>query len=203
MSGLSCGYKLPRKLRHLHPKDAFSTTETGGIKSDNRFKLKPTSPYYFQVYKWPWPYVTLFYGPKEVSCPTFVKKLQTFWINLVLPFIVTNLFRIWSVHNRPSTLHGSLVAIQKLLALTFMRLQICQVHIVAPKTHLQTTLWTTKLLRGCGTENISELIEILNKESFPCPFNWKDCKPLHYWTISNQCPLGSLPTSLTFYLKLC
>ena len=30
-------------------------------------------------------------------------------------------------------------------------------------------------------EDITKLMEILKKESFPCSFNWKSCKPLHYW----------------------
>ena len=42
-------YKWPWKHRDLHPKQAFLTPEIGGIQNGNKFALKSTSNYYFQV----------------------------------------------------------------------------------------------------------------------------------------------------------
>lgn len=42
-------YKCPWKHGDLHPKEAFVTPETGGIKTGNEFALKPTLQYLFQL----------------------------------------------------------------------------------------------------------------------------------------------------------
>ena len=41
--------KCPWKHRDLHPKEAFLTPETGGIRNGGGFALKSTSKYHFQV----------------------------------------------------------------------------------------------------------------------------------------------------------
>ena len=73
-------YKCPSKHRDLHPREAFLSPEIGGIKDGNKFALKPTAQYYFQVQlqmvkclSVNWPCVILLCGQKKkfflLKCP--------------------------------------------------------------------------------------------------------------------------------------
>ena len=98
-------YKCPWKHRDLHPKQAFLTPEIGGIQNGNKFALKSTSSYYFQVQLQMfvsgltlcifvvWTNKGIFivdvpYDPSFMSvvCP----KLEKFWTSQVLPFLITD-----------------------------------------------------------------------------------------------------------------
>ena len=98
-------YKCPWKHRDLHPKEAFLTPEIGGIQNGNKFALKSTSNYYFQVQLQMfvsgltlcifvvWTNKGIFtvdvpYDPSFMS--VVCAKLEKFWTSQVLPFLITD-----------------------------------------------------------------------------------------------------------------
>ncbi|CAH3158260.1 unnamed protein product [Porites lobata] len=98
-------YKCPWKHRDLHPKQAFLTPEIGGIQNGNKFALKSTSNYYFQVQLQMfvsgltlcifvvWTNKGIFtvdvpYDPSFMS--VVCAKLEKFWTSQVLPFLITD-----------------------------------------------------------------------------------------------------------------
>ena len=97
-------YKCPWKHRDLHPKQAFLTLEIGGIQNGNKFALKYTSNYYFQVQLqmfvsgltlcifvvWTNKGIFTVEVPYDYSFMSSVfAKLEKFWTSQVLPFLIT------------------------------------------------------------------------------------------------------------------
>ena len=99
-------FKCPMKHRNISPNEAFLTPEVGGKKAGNKFFLKPTCPYYTQVQ------IQMFvtrlkscdfvvwteHGIMSVQVQydavfmdKTIDKLQRFWMNYVLPFMVKKL----------------------------------------------------------------------------------------------------------------
>ena len=96
-------YKCPWKHRDIQPKEAFLTPEVGGIQKGNNFMLKRNCRYYFQVQLQMFVYqlclcdfvVWTKHGLFSVEIPfdeifmlSVIERLQEFWSNHVLPFLM-------------------------------------------------------------------------------------------------------------------